>query len=107
MSKNNDIAIYYASADNSEGWVTVLNDFLVHFIEQKKVAPPKIELVEYGNTADCKIAIAILSNNTISLSNVKATGENLFVIKINLHGYSETAVHNLKCVWYRLLFITK
>jgi len=81
MSKGNDIAIYYASADNSEGWVSVLNDFLVHFIEQKKVAPPKIELVEYGNTADCKIAIAVLSNNTISLGNVKADGENLFVIK--------------------------
>ena len=53
---------------------------LSDFVEQKKVASPKIELVEYGNTTDCKIAIAVLSNNTISLSNVKAAGENLFVI---------------------------
>jgi len=81
MNKSNDITIYYSPADNSEGWVSVLNDFLVHFIEQKKVTPPKIELVEYGNTSACKIAIAVLSNNTISLGDVKADGENLFVIK--------------------------
>ncbi|MBL4654050.1 MAG: hypothetical protein JKY53_14480 [Flavobacteriales bacterium] len=79
MSNKTDIAIYYTSADNAEGWVDVLSNFLVHYVEQKKAPSPSIQLVEYGNSSECNVAIAVLSNNTIDLDKIEVKGENLFI----------------------------
>ena len=81
MSNKTDIVIYYTATDNAEGWVDVLSNFLVHYVEQKKVASPSVKLIEYGNAAECNVAIAILSKNTLGLDKIEVKSENLFVAK--------------------------